>query len=115
MPELPVTSLARLNPDSSLDTTFKPMLVGGDNSLNNVYHVVPLSNGQIMIAGDIYNATGDAPVARLNSNGSLDSSFLQTLPISPTLSPEPNGPGAAGWRWRAIITSSPAVIAYRRL
>ena len=70
------TSLARLNPDGSLDTTFKPMLVGGDNSLNQVNQVVPLSNGQIMIAGDIYsNTIGGCPVARLNSDGSLDPSF----------------------------------------
>jgi uncharacterized delta-60 repeat protein len=70
------TSLARLNPDSSLDITFKPMLVGDDNSLNDIFHVVPLSTGQIMIAGDIYNIMGVSPVARLNSYGSLDAGFF---------------------------------------
>lgn len=49
------TSLARLNPDGSLDTAFNPRLVGVDNCVNRVNQVVPLSNGQIMIAGDIYN------------------------------------------------------------
>lgn len=73
------TSLARLNQDGSLDRTFQPLLVGHDNSLNDVYHVVPLSNGQIMIAGDIYDATSSAPLTRLNSNGSLDSSFWNNV------------------------------------
>ncbi len=77
----PCTSLARLNPDGSLDATFKPMLVdlGGSNSLNSLRHVVPLSNGQIMVAGDIYNSTGSTPLARLNSDGSLDAAFFANI------------------------------------
>jgi uncharacterized delta-60 repeat protein len=69
------TSLARLNPDGSLDTAFNPMLTNGDNSVSNVAQVVPLSNGQMMIAGEMWNANSDFPVVRLNSNGSMDSSF----------------------------------------
>lgn len=69
------TGLARLNPDGSLDTAFNPKLVGGDNSVNQVYQVVPLSNGRMMIAGDLFNATGSFPAARLNSDGSMDPSF----------------------------------------
>ena len=49
------TSLARLNPDGSLDTAFNLRLVGGDNSVTIVNQVVPLSNGQMMITGDIWN------------------------------------------------------------
>ena len=50
------TSLARLNPDGSLDTAFNPRLGAGYN-LNHVHQVVPLSNGQMMIAGYLGTAT----------------------------------------------------------
>jgi len=70
------TSLARLNPDGSLDTAFNPMLANGDNSVPNLYQVVPLSNGQMMIAGEMWNDTiGDSPVARLYSDGTRDPNF----------------------------------------
>ena len=93
----PVTSLARLNPDSSLDTAFKPMLVGEDNSLNTVNHVVPLSNGQIMVAGDIWNADGGGPLVRLESNGSLDMGFFNNISNTPNPFPE------AQWSWGARV------------
>jgi uncharacterized delta-60 repeat protein len=93
----PVTSLARLNPDSSLDTAFKPMLVGEDNSLNTVNHVVPLSNGQIMIAGDIWNATGGGPLVRLESNGSLDIGFFNNISNTPNPFPQ------SQWAWGARV------------
>ena len=44
-----------MNPNGAMDTAFNPVLVSGDNSVNPLYHVLPLSNGQIMIAGDIWN------------------------------------------------------------
>ncbi len=72
-------SLARLNPDSSYDSTFKSMLVGDDNSLNDVFQVLPLSTGQVMVAGDIYNLMGAGPVTRLNSDGSLDTAFFTNV------------------------------------
>jgi uncharacterized delta-60 repeat protein len=101
------TSLARLNPDSSLDPTFKPMLVGDDNSLNDMFHVVPLSNGQIMIAGDIYNAAGSPPVARLNSDGSLDNAFFANVNSIPNPIPD------ADWAWgtRVAVAGGKYVIA----
>jgi uncharacterized delta-60 repeat protein len=101
------TGLARLNADSSLDTTFKPMLVGDDNSLNDLFHVVPLSNGQIMIAGDIYNAAGSPPVARLNSDGGLDTAFFAN--VSSISNPIPD----AAWTWgtRVVVRDGKYVIA----
>ena len=101
------TSLARLNPDGSLDTAFKPMLVGGDNSVNQVYHVLPLSNGQVMIAGDIWNNTGGAPVALLNSDGSLDPTFWSNA--SNISNPIPG----AEWAWgsRVAVAGSNYVLA----
>jgi uncharacterized delta-60 repeat protein len=99
------TSLARLNPDGSLDTAFNPKLVGGDNCVNQVNQVVPLSNGQIMIAGDIYNNLGDSPVARLNSDGSLDASFFSNAT-------QFSIPGAK-WPWgsRVAVVGSKYLIA----
>ena len=73
------TALARLNSDGVLDSTFKSSLVGHENSVNQVNHVVPLANGQIMIAGDIYNDLGGSAAARLNSDGSLDADFFANV------------------------------------
>jgi uncharacterized delta-60 repeat protein len=50
-----------------------------------------------MIAGDIWNATGDAPVARLNSDGSLDSSFWQNISNIPNPFP------GAEWAWGSRV------------
>ena len=69
------TSLARLNPDSSLDTTFKPAVVNGTSAMSWLKQVVPLANGQMMIAGDFYSPNGGYPVARLNSDGTKDPGF----------------------------------------
>ena len=70
------TSLARVNSNSYLDTTFKPLLVGVGfgNNLNRVYQVVPLADGKVMVAGELWG-TVNGPVARLNSNGTPDTSF----------------------------------------
>jgi len=71
------TSLARLNPDGSLDTAFKPLLVSRGNYVNEVRQVLPLSTGKLMIAGWLQDSSSwdYYPVARLNSDGSKDSSF----------------------------------------
>ena len=66
-------SIARLNADGSLDTTFTP----GAGANGTVWSVVPLQNGQIMIGGDFttYNGVLCPNVARLNGDGSLDTTF----------------------------------------
>jgi len=68
--------LARLNADGTLDTTFDTST--GANSF--VFDIVPLISGQILIGGAFtgYNFTNRPYVARLNSNGSLDTSFTPT-------------------------------------
>jgi len=70
-------SLARLNPDGSLDTTFKANLGAGFDNSWEVNQVVPLSNGQLMAAGDIKKTPSysQVPAVRLNSNGSRDIGF----------------------------------------
>lgn len=65
--------VARLNPDGSLDTSFNPG-TGADGTVNVI---LVQSDGKILIGGTFGNVNGTnrASVARLNSNGSLDSSF----------------------------------------
>jgi len=66
--------IARLNLDGSLDTTFVP----GTGASGSVFAVTGQSDGKVIIAGAFssYNNTGRVRIARLNSNGSLDTSFV---------------------------------------
>lgn len=65
--------VARLNTDGSVDTNFNPGL--GANGM--VWSVAVQTNGQIVIGGAFtsYNGTNVNEVARLNADGSLDTSF----------------------------------------
>ena len=66
-------SVARLNADGSLDTSFNPGL-GPDNTVNAV---VVDPTGKVIIGGDFENVGGGlrGGVARLNVDGSLDTTF----------------------------------------
>lgn len=66
--------IIRLNSDGSRDTTFNT----GDGFNNDVYDIHVQPNGKILVGGDFYeyNGTVAYKIVRLNSNGSLDSSFL---------------------------------------
>jgi uncharacterized delta-60 repeat protein len=67
--------IARLNSDGSLDTSF---LTTGAGASGTVWSIVQQSDGKILIGGTFtaYNSAGRGCVARLNSDGSLDTSFL---------------------------------------
>jgi uncharacterized delta-60 repeat protein len=67
--------VARLNADGSPDTAFNQG--PGVNAGATVRALTVLADGKILIAGDFtnYNGTVCVPLARLNSDGSLDSSF----------------------------------------
>jgi len=85
--------VARLNTDGSLDGTFDSS-VGSNNNLNSV---VLQSDGKILIGGytSTYNNIARRTIARLNSNGSLDTNFNPigsggNLPIY-TMTVQPNG------------------------
>ncbi len=70
----PSPSIALLNADGSLDLTdFSPGL--GANG--PVRAILVLPNGQFLIAGDFtyYNGASASHIARLNSNGALDTTF----------------------------------------
>jgi uncharacterized delta-60 repeat protein len=70
-------NVARLNSDGSLDTGFLATGAGADNA---VYSVAVQSDGKVLIGGNFttYNGTSQGCVARLNSDGSLDTGFPAT-------------------------------------
>jgi uncharacterized delta-60 repeat protein len=70
--------IARLNQDGSLDTTFNPG-AGADNTVNDIA-VQP--DGKILLGGSFYgvNSVSRIGVARLNQDGSADSSFTSPFP-----------------------------------
>jgi uncharacterized delta-60 repeat protein len=84
--------LARLNADGTLDLTFDTGI--GPNSQVNV--IVPTTNGKILIGGDFTSINGAVrnKIARLNADGSVDSSFNFNSPSEAsvrTLIAQPDG------------------------
>lgn len=67
--------LARLNPDGTLDTTFN---TGTGFTGNNIYTINLQSDSKIIVGGDFssYNGISSKNIARINTDGSLDSSFI---------------------------------------
>ncbi len=65
--------IARLNTDGTLDNTFNP----GTGANNSIRTTVIQPDGKILIGGDFtsYNGTGRNRIARLNSDGNIDSTF----------------------------------------
>ncbi len=65
--------IARLNPNGSVDTSFDP----GSGANERVYAVALQSDGKIVIGGRFTQVDGvpRRNIARLNTNGSLDTSF----------------------------------------
>jgi uncharacterized delta-60 repeat protein len=77
---VPVGRIARLNADGSLDQTFNSVGVGfnGNSGANaEVSEIKVLPDDKILIGGTFtnYNGTAQNRLARLNANGSLDTSF----------------------------------------
>ena len=69
-----ISRIARLQPDGSLDASFVP--VSGAQG-GPVYHVIRQTNGKIVIGGGFTSVNGVAlnRLARLNTDGSLDTDF----------------------------------------
>lgn len=68
-----VSNIIRLNSNGSIDSTFST-----GTGINGMVYVTTLqSNGKILVGGDfsLYNGTSANSILRLNSNGSLDTSF----------------------------------------
>lgn len=72
----PRTGLARLNADGSLDASFAPQIVGVPWS-RRLFATTLQDDGRIIIVGDLIAVNGESRrgVARLNADGSLDTSF----------------------------------------
>ena len=66
--------VARLNTDGSLDTTFNSA-VGADGIVNSI---IIQGDGKILIGGEFnnYNGTSRSKFARLNSDGTLDTTLI---------------------------------------
>ena len=66
--------IIRLNTDGSVDTSF----VYGTGFDNAVYSIAIQSDGKILVGGDFssYNGTSANYIIRLNSDGSIDTSFV---------------------------------------
>lgn len=79
-----ISGLVRLNPDGSRDTTFQ--LVGAVGGIKNVYDIALQPDGRILIGGDFGAINGNGAyhlLARINSDGTIDSSFTSP-PAPPT-------------------------------
>ncbi|HTO37198.1 MAG TPA: T9SS type A sorting domain-containing protein [Brumimicrobium sp.] len=72
---VPRKSIARINPDGSLDNSFAPGTLGIDQGLIRAICIQP--DGKIIIGGSFnsYNGTSSNGIARLNADGSLDNTF----------------------------------------
>jgi uncharacterized delta-60 repeat protein len=71
---IPRNYIARLNSDGLLDTTFNP----GTGASSGIRSACILSSGKIIIGGGFttYNGTTANRIARLNTNGTIDSTFI---------------------------------------
>lgn len=90
----PVNFLARLNVDGSLDTQFAANIGTGPNSLVSDIAIQP--DGKILVVGYFtsFNGVPRSRVARLQANGTLDSSFNPGLGADNTIrhvSVQPDG------------------------
>ena len=73
--------VVRLNPDGSVDNTFEPgtgVTGSSGNGTNGVYDVVVQPDGRILLGGffNAYNGVQSPGIVRVNTDGSLDTSFV---------------------------------------
>jgi uncharacterized delta-60 repeat protein len=73
----PRSNLGRLNPDGSLDTIFNPGVIRGLTNYAEVDCFLEVANGRILVGGlfDALAGQSRKNFARLNSDGTLDTSF----------------------------------------
>jgi uncharacterized delta-60 repeat protein len=74
-------TIARLNPNGSVDASFTP--VGGVGGADyDIYSIVVQPDGRILVAGDFgtFNGTPRGGIARLNPDGTLEESFDTVAP-----------------------------------
>jgi uncharacterized delta-60 repeat protein len=73
----PRNSIGRLNEHGSLDTAFNPGATGPNGHLSPVHAVALQADGKILIGGNFTALNGQprTGIARLNADGSLDTTF----------------------------------------
>lgn len=78
--ETAINKIARLNSDGSLDSTFDV----GSGFGNDAFVVKLLSDGSLLVGGTFgnYNGTNTGRLVKLNSDGTLDASFVANVNIS---------------------------------
>jgi uncharacterized delta-60 repeat protein len=82
----PRTGIARLNADGSLDASFNVSLGNGSNNFRNISDIkITADNKIIVVGGFSYNSGASRNIARLNSDGTLDSSFTNSSVINALL------------------------------
>lgn len=81
---VPRMGIARFNADGTLDTAFAASGIGADST---VFNVAVQADGKIVIVGtfDTYNGAAQPGVARLNTDGTLDSSFAPVIASTSTV------------------------------
>lgn len=78
-----INRICRLNSDGSPDNTFKP----GTGADDAVYASILQQNGKIIIAGDFttYNGSAVNRICRLNTDGSLDTTFKAGIGVNSSI------------------------------
>jgi uncharacterized delta-60 repeat protein len=79
-----ISRIARLNADGSLDSGFT---LTGSGLNGTVWAIAVQADGKILIGGEFtdYNGTATNRIARLNADGSLDTTFVTTLGANATI------------------------------
>jgi uncharacterized delta-60 repeat protein len=100
--------VARINSDGSLDATFNP----GSTSVNDLVRVaIAQSDGKVIVGGDFttFNSVARSRIARLNADGTLDTSFNPGTGADASvmaLAVQPNGKVLAGGSFTAMNSVS---------
>lgn len=90
----PVTGVALLSEDGSLDPGFLPLSIGSPFQPPMVYHMAGLPDGSLLIAGEFSTVEGEprSRVARLDTYGMLDRNFrTEGLEAVIAIRPLPDG------------------------
>jgi uncharacterized delta-60 repeat protein len=91
--EVPRRGIARLNADSTLDPTFQISTGGTANYFSQIWsfsNIRTQSDGKIVVSGDfsyIVNGVTKFNLVRLNSDGSIDPTFILGVPIASGTTP----------------------------
>lgn len=87
----PATFLVRLNSDGTTDPTFSSAVTSTGSTSHYVNKIYALPGGQMLILGQFRIGTQNTTYARLNANGSVDTTLPVGLFQTPLMVPLPDG------------------------